>query len=491
MQAIIFADRHGEELTPLCNECCPAMLTIANHPVLEHTLNDLAMAGITEALIVISNDSLDIKSYFGDGVMWGMKFTYLLSRGEESPDRLIERYNSLLKPPFIALRGDVFRSPICKTFLNNVSSGQLQTARTQLTEPKADLLFTHENNISLQCLDWKLKTNHKTVANIPHLGEVSCSALNSLADFHQTSLSVVKNHMGSAVVHEIDKNLTTGHHTNTYPENNVSGQILIGKQTNIHKQARLTGPVIIGDRCYIDRHANITNSIILSGTYVGEGIEIKNAIVSGNLLIRVDTNSCIQLNDPVLLDNIKASNSLMATTWRERITAALLLLLSVPLWPLALITSIRRETKALFIEKNLPGNRNINNAAEMRQHYKAGKLLDSPIPIFRHIPLLWSVVKGDLRLFGSTNILIDHNAIDSTHQIMHKNDMAAGLLGPIQLYLSADVPAEEVYLNEITFQQNTGFLYFFKHLFQASILLFKARTWRPIQNNSGEIEHVY
>ena len=45
MQAIIFADRRGAELSPLCDAQCPALLPVANRPLLHYTIEDLAEAG--------------------------------------------------------------------------------------------------------------------------------------------------------------------------------------------------------------------------------------------------------------------------------------------------------------------------------------------------------------------------------------------------------------------------------------------------------------
>ncbi|MGD8913119.1 MAG: sugar phosphate nucleotidyltransferase, partial [Candidatus Thiodiazotropha sp.] len=116
MQAIIFADRKGNELTPLCDATCPALLQVANRPLLEYTLEDLSQAGVEEAFIVVSQQADQIEAHFAKGEMWGMRFHYLLSRGEEAPEALLERYASLLAPEFLALRGDLLRPALCRDF---------------------------------------------------------------------------------------------------------------------------------------------------------------------------------------------------------------------------------------------------------------------------------------------------------------------------------------------------------------------------------------
>ena len=50
-------------------------------------------------------------------------------------------------------------------------------------------------------------------------------------------------------------------------------------------------PALSATNCFIDSQATINDSVILPGTYVGENIEIRNAIVNGNQVIRVDSGA--------------------------------------------------------------------------------------------------------------------------------------------------------------------------------------------------------
>ena len=60
MQAVLFADRHGAELAPLCDSQCPALLSVANRPLIELAIEDLVTAGATEILVVVSDDAAEL-----------------------------------------------------------------------------------------------------------------------------------------------------------------------------------------------------------------------------------------------------------------------------------------------------------------------------------------------------------------------------------------------------------------------------------------------
>ena len=81
MDVIIFADRKGQELLPLTDECSIALLPLAGKMVLEHTLDALVGVGIREAHVVLSPYVEQVKAAFGNGERWGMTLTYSVSRG--------------------------------------------------------------------------------------------------------------------------------------------------------------------------------------------------------------------------------------------------------------------------------------------------------------------------------------------------------------------------------------------------------------------------
>ena len=84
MDVIIFADREGQELLPLTDQTCVALLPLAGKLILEHTLEALVDVGIKKVHIILSPFADQVKLKLGDGMRWGLTLTYSTSRGEES-----------------------------------------------------------------------------------------------------------------------------------------------------------------------------------------------------------------------------------------------------------------------------------------------------------------------------------------------------------------------------------------------------------------------
>lgn len=77
MHALIFADRIGQELEPLNERTCVALLPVVGKPVLEHTLEALVAAGVREAVVALSPFADEVRAVLGDGSRWGMRLDYV------------------------------------------------------------------------------------------------------------------------------------------------------------------------------------------------------------------------------------------------------------------------------------------------------------------------------------------------------------------------------------------------------------------------------
>lgn len=121
MQAFIFADRLGEELKPLTDRTCVALLPVVGKPVLEHTLEALAVAELRRGVIALSPFAEELRAVIGDGSRWGMRLDYVLTRGEEEPEVVVERCQSRLEDELLLLRGDVLHGVAFADFLQRAS----------------------------------------------------------------------------------------------------------------------------------------------------------------------------------------------------------------------------------------------------------------------------------------------------------------------------------------------------------------------------------
>ena len=110
MKTFIFVDRIDTGLEPLTGDTCSALLPVAGKAVIDYTIEDLARAGIREAVIVASAHATRVEEHLGKGERWGMSFDYFPGQGAEHPASLLQRYAGNYKGPVLLIRGDVLRS---------------------------------------------------------------------------------------------------------------------------------------------------------------------------------------------------------------------------------------------------------------------------------------------------------------------------------------------------------------------------------------------
>ncbi len=76
MKAIILAAGFGKRLWPLTETTAKPMLPVGGKPLLQHHIEGLAAAGITELVINTSWLAEQIEDYFGDGSDYGVSIRW-------------------------------------------------------------------------------------------------------------------------------------------------------------------------------------------------------------------------------------------------------------------------------------------------------------------------------------------------------------------------------------------------------------------------------
>lgn len=488
MQALIFADRSGRDLHPIDEQYCPALLPLGNRPVLEYSVLNVVSAGITEIILVISSQADRIESHFAKGAMWGVEIDYVLSRGEENPDAVLVRIQKRLKPPFLALRGDVFHSVSITEFLARGRTLPGPATACQAGGRSLGICLANRWPASLKSLSWPLTEGKAELEQVIGISGWF-SRLDSLQEYHAATMKSLDDIRPDPALGELagDRAFRVERLAHVKPRNHESGRVLVGERTLVRNSARLEGPCVIGRHCLIDERVRIRNSVVLPSTYVGTGLLLENAIVAGELLVRVDHDSHVRIRDRHMVSNVAQEMSALAAQLPESLVAGVLLMLSAPLWPIALVFSLlkspRKPGQWRYVLNNRPRFRETGTEAGVSRAW----FWASEIPLLRNLALPWLVVKGDLRLFGKSfepASTVDSNLLQDP--CCQAGQATAGLLGPAHLYLSAGAPEEEIRLNEIEFVERHGWLTLCGRLLSATKLLFRGRTWRPVIKSDSE-----
>jgi len=106
-RAVVPAAGFGTRLRPLTNAIPKEMLPIGRKPVLQHVVDELLGAGLTDILFVISPRKDMIRDYFGDGAKFGLNCHYVIQPEMKGlGDAVLRAEQWVSDEPFVVAFGD-------------------------------------------------------------------------------------------------------------------------------------------------------------------------------------------------------------------------------------------------------------------------------------------------------------------------------------------------------------------------------------------------
>jgi len=127
MKAMLLAAGEGRRMRPLTLATPKPLLPVVGRPLIEHSIERLAAAGVTELVINASWLGEQLVDYFGDGTRWNVSIAWSLEpKPLETAGAVIEALPLLGEQPFLLVNGDVW----CDYPLENLVARQ-QTLREE------------------------------------------------------------------------------------------------------------------------------------------------------------------------------------------------------------------------------------------------------------------------------------------------------------------------------------------------------------------------
>ncbi len=110
MQAYILSAGEGTRMQPLTTLMPKPLLPVAGKPFMEHTIEVLRDAGITEITILLGWLQNRVIRHFGDGRDFGVKINYLKQEERRGTAHAIGMAKNMFKDEFLTLHGNVVLS---------------------------------------------------------------------------------------------------------------------------------------------------------------------------------------------------------------------------------------------------------------------------------------------------------------------------------------------------------------------------------------------
>ncbi|QBF84219.1 NDP-sugar synthase [Shewanella maritima] len=473
MQAIIFANRNGNELAPLNDYFCPALMKVANKAVVEYTLDNLKQAGFSRATLVAANDISKLKDHLQDGSRWGIEIDYVLSKPQESVASVLNKLKLDTNTKNLLIRGDMIIAASISEYIELCQHMPSTFISAKLNGANPGILMLPAAKEHLSMLDWPLTTNHQAAAtcgstvekaSVSQILHGECFYLDNFASIIAANRYILTHPLkftlsGRQV--NPNKNQWLEHQVHLTSPQHFNGSV--GAFSHIDANAKISGYVSLGQHTYVGE-SSIKDSIVMDNTSIGDGLNLDNMIVVENTLINAisgqvvtihDDNIIAAVNSPTLQGQHLAHQNLTAAhingeqtglnpsqsvSAGQKLCSLMLLLLSLPVMVISIFQGIMKGQRNIWISYKAQDNQ--SGSIKMFE-------LNCKNPLVRHLPKLQHVLSGKLQLFGAAPELTDKDAsFDSSAP--QKPIKRYGVFGPVQLFLNKP-PKEEVDLIELEY----------------------------------------
>jgi NDP-sugar pyrophosphorylase family protein len=295
MRAIILTENSRCDMSLLTDRIPHALLPLAGKSILLHVLQTLHRAEILDVDVVAPKRRDELHAAFDTSLVPGMRVRFVTEcpdLGSSASLGLVIGLNELFDVDWEEMLYSLGVVKVHFLIPSMVKAGSTNVA-----------LITPPYFAEKLSSDWSEVAEIESIA-VQLSGYDNCHvSTNTFVDYYNANFKVLRcefENLGPS-----GRKLASGYHigrkSKLHNESLQSEHGYVGSRCHIEESASLIGDVVIGDQVVIASGTNVADSIICDNTYIGANLDCRNAIVNGNLLIRVDTGSCLELEDPALL----------------------------------------------------------------------------------------------------------------------------------------------------------------------------------------------
>jgi mannose-1-phosphate guanylyltransferase/phosphomannomutase len=321
MKAVVMAGGSGSRLRPLTVGRPKPMVPVVNQPVMGHILNLLKQHHLTDVVVTVQYLADMIEDYFGDGHHYDMNIHYSLEETPLGTAGSVKNAQEFLDETFVVISGDAITDIDLTKVIEFHKSKQAKVTLTLYRVPNPleyGVIIVDENGRIQRFLEkpsWGEVISDTVNTGIyviepdildriepgapfdfsndlfPLLMKEGIPLYGYVADGYWCDVGDIKEYMRATadllngkvklgeLGHPIGGNIWVGDDVEIAPDAELYGPIYLGNGVKIKGKVVMHGPSVVRDSTIIDTRANVDRSIIWRNSYVGEGVELRGAIV--------------------------------------------------------------------------------------------------------------------------------------------------------------------------------------------------------------------
>jgi len=406
MRALIIATGYRDGMYSLLSYRPTPLLRIIDKPIIYHIIEFLTSHGIKQLDLITHHLPHLLEEKLGDGSRWGVAITYHLCRLPSQPFETVTSPLQSWQGEWVLL-GNSDKLPTLGASFLTAAGGHQELAvtpskkwtgwaRVKLSQLQEEVTAT----TTLEQLYRQLTNSSHPVVTKPFL---SVMTLLDYKKSNEKSLSKkISKQLFPTTSREVEPSIWLSRAVSLHPSVKLVAPLFIGENCQIREGAQVGPYTIIENHCVIDKFSRVENSIIGRCSYIGEGLELHNSIVDRNLLINLDHETEITLTDEFILSDLTGSSlKRRIGSGCERLAALFFLLLFSPFFIVMhwCCYIVHREMVTLPVATPQSPWRTFGYKTF---HKLPNARVNSLQRIFRRLPALLNILKGELHFVGLT-----------------------------------------------------------------------------------------
>ncbi|MCB9799669.1 MAG: sugar transferase [Candidatus Omnitrophica bacterium] len=361
MKAVIIATGEHSNLMPLDRSWPAPLVPVMDRPFIQHIVEMAVDLGIQEISLILSHLPEKIESYLGDGLRWGVRIHYHLTRDPVFAYQTIASMQTIQYRKEGFLLGHADRLPDLRTV--RLSDEDQNDHLSVFCKKSPAFLWTGWAWIPKGFdLDWNQALNEQMLgehlikcANTRYGGVVDIDrilSIQSFEDLTEANRQVLdKSYTGLLFSgREIEPSVWVCRNVSLHPTAKIKPPVYIGENSQIGMGTELGPYAVISHGSMLDRHCMVSNSLIFPGSYVGESLELSDVIIDKNRLINTRLEASTIVRDDFIISSMSAKGLLRTpVSLFARFCALIALIILLPVILLtALILKIFRKGPVFY-----------------------------------------------------------------------------------------------------------------------------------------------
>jgi len=328
MKAVVMAGGQGSRLRPLTINRPKPMVPLVNKPVIVHILDLLRRHGITEVVVTLQFMADHVQDYFGDGSAMGLAVQYSIEEAPLGTAGSVKNAQAHLDDTFLVISGDAVTDFDLKAI---IAYHKEQKAKATLT------LYRVPNPLEYGVVITDEEGRIREFQEKPSWGEVISDTVNTgiyvlepdvldcfeegqpfdfskdlfpllldrgdplygfVSEGYWCDVGNIQEYMRATndlldgrvhtepIGEDRGGSVWCGANVEIAPDAQLYGPVYLGEGVKVKGGVVIQGPSVIRDYTVVDNRAHIDRSIVWRNTYVGEGAELRGAIIGRQCRVR-------------------------------------------------------------------------------------------------------------------------------------------------------------------------------------------------------------